>query len=133
MSDTSEPAFYSDRIEPVYRSSTAELFLITIEARPEPESPDFGEAGGAFVTCWVNAADLRQAERRAVALIESDGWRPRRFDSWELVTRGTYADREPPTDGSPDLREMVEQAFVDGEVCIFHTWLVDAPDAGDDP
>ena len=132
MGDRKEPVYYSDGIEPVRRSSLDELFLLTIEARPEPDADDFGEAGGAFVNCWVNTDDLRAAERRAVALIEERGWRPHRFAEWELVTRATYADRDPRDDYGLNLRVIVDQAFTDGEVCVFHTWPVDAPDADDE-
>lgn len=132
MGQHDEPVYYSDGIDPVRRNSRDELFLLTIEARPEPHSEEYGEAGGAFVNCWVNADDLRTAERQAVALIEQHGWRPHRFDEWELVCRATYAGREPPDDGDLDLREIVEQAFIDGEVCVFNTWPVDAPDAGEE-
>jgi hypothetical protein len=132
MGDRGEPVYYSDCIDPVRRSSSGELFLLTIEARPEPDSDDSGDAGGAFVNCWVNADDLRTAERRAVALIQEYGWRPHRFEEWELVTRATYTDWEPGDDGGPDLREVVDQAFIDGEVCVFNTWPVDAPDADDE-
>ncbi len=128
MGAADQPEYYSDSIAPVRRSSAEELFLVTIEARPEPDSDEYGEAGGAFVNCWVDADDLRTAERRALALIELEGWRPHRFDDWELVTRATYANREPTEDGL-DLREIVEQAFIDGEVCEFYSWPIDAPDA----
>ncbi len=132
MNDSGEPVYYSDGIEPVRRSSSDELFLLTIEARPEPDSEDYGEVGGAFVNCWVNADDLRAAERRAVTLIQEHGWRPHRFEEWELITRATYADLQPGDDGEPDLREVVDQAFIDGEVCVFNMWPVDAPDANDE-
>ena len=132
MKDRKRPVYYSDGIDPVRRASADELFLVTIEARPGPDADEYGEAGGAFVNCWVDADDLRTAERRAVALIEENGWRPHRFEEWELVTRTTYADREPPADGEPDFRELVDQAFADGEACVFNTWPVDAPDAGDE-
>jgi len=128
MGVADQPEYYSDSIDPVRRSSAEELFLVTIEARPEPDSEEYGEVGGAFVNCWVDADDLSTAERRTVALIEQEGWRPHRFDDWQLVTRATYADREPAEDGL-DLREIVEQAFIDGEVCKFYSWPIDAPDA----
>ena len=131
MDDAGKAVYYSDGIDPVSRSSPDELFLVTIEARPEPEADEYGEAGGAFVNCWVNADDLRTAERRAVALIKDDGWRAHRFEEWELVTRATYEGREPAEDG-PDLREVVDQAFIDGEVCVFNTWPVGAPDEDED-
>jgi hypothetical protein len=124
-----QPRLYADTIDPVHRTDASELFLVTLEAKPGPDSGDYGKEGGAFVNCWVDADDLRSAEQRAVALIESDGWQPYRFESWELVTRETYADRETPEDDDLDLGELIEQAFVDGEVCVFNTWPVDAPHA----
>src|SRR5262249_29498495 len=111
MEERDESVYYSDRIDSVRRSSPDELFLLTIEARPEPDAEEYGEAGGGFVNCWVNADDLRTAERRAVALIENHRWRPFRFEEWQLVSRATYANRVPRDDGGPDLREIVDQAF----------------------
>lgn len=133
MADLGQPVYYSDGIAPVRRSAPGELFLVTIEARPGPEAEEFGKAGGAFVNCWADVDDLRTAERRAVALIQEHGWRPQRFDSWEIVTRDQYADSEPGDDGDLDLGEVVEQAFTDGAVCVFYTWPVDAPDADAGP
>jgi hypothetical protein len=132
MGNSGEPVYYSDGIDPVRRSRADELFLLTIEARPEPSSEDHGEVRGAFVNCWVDADDLRAAERRAVALIGKHGWRPHRFEQWELVTRATYSTGQPSADDRPDLREALDQAFIDGEVCVFNTWPVDAPDADDE-
>jgi hypothetical protein len=131
MQPGDEPLHYSDGKNPVRRSSSDELFLLTVEARPEPDSDEFGTAGGAFVNCWVNADDLRTAERRSVALIEKLGWRPHRFEEWELVTRATYVHRQPEDDDGLELREIVEQTFIDGEVCVFNIWPVNAPDADD--
>jgi hypothetical protein len=124
-----QPVYYSDGIAPVRRGSRDELFHIIIVATPEPEAADYGVAGGAFVNCWVDADDLRAAERRAVALIHQAGWRPQRFDEWSIVTREKYVDCKADREEEPDLCKFVEQAFTDGEVCIFNIWPVDAPDA----
>ena len=126
-----QSVYYSDGVDPVHRSSPHELFLVTIEVRPESGSAEAGEVGGAFVNCWVDADDLRAAERRAVAGIREQGWRPHRFEEWKLVTRATYTDWSPQDGGGPDLREVVDQAFVDGDVFVFNTWPADAPDAPD--
>jgi hypothetical protein len=126
-----EPSYYSDRIAPVQRDGPEQLFLVTLEARPAPGGEWEGVYGGAFVNCWIDADDLRSAERRAVELLGEGGWRPHRFEEWELVTRETYAD-EVPGEGEPDLREVVERAFADGAACVTHTWAVDAADAEED-
>jgi hypothetical protein len=132
MTDSEQPQYYSDGINPVIRSTPEELFLVLIEARPEPGASEYGEAGGAFFNCWVNTDTLRTAERRAVALIREKSWRPHRFDSWELVTRNRYADWVPSDYDETDVRELVEQAFTDGEACEFYSWPVNAPDSGED-
>lgn len=119
MKECDEPVYYSDVIDPVCRTSPEELFFLIIEARPKTDSDDFGQVGGAFVNCWANADDLRTAERQAVALIEQSGWRPHRFEDWELVSRATYAGREPSDPDELDLREIVDQAFIDGEACVY--------------
>jgi len=128
MANIEEPIYYSDGIAPVRRSAPEQLFLVSIEARPNPDLAD-EEVGGAFVTCWVNTDDLRTAERRAVALIEEYGWWPYRFHSWELVTRDGYANWQPCEPDALDPRELVDQAFIDGEACKFHIWPAAAPDA----
>lgn len=120
---------YSDSVAPVSRSSPGELFLITIEARPAPESEDAAEFGGAFVNCWVDVDDLRTAERRAVDLIREHGWQPYRFDEWQLVSRATYVDRKPEGgEDEVDYREVLDEAFEAGVSCIFHQWSADAED-----
>jgi hypothetical protein len=132
MIEPDEPVYYSDGIDPVRRSSSDEVFFLMIEARPEPHSDEFGQSGGAFVNCWVNADDLRTAERRAVELIHESGWRPHKFEEWRLVTKSTYEGDDPPEDGMPSSADLVDQALVDGEVCVFHTWPFDAPDDDDE-
>jgi hypothetical protein len=131
MADAGEFNFFSDTIDPFIRSSTDQLFLIKIEARPEPAAEDYGCAEGAFVICWVAAESLRDAERRAVALIRGNRWQPHRLESWEIVTREQFACWEPTDDDDVDPRYAIDQAFADGEFCEFFCWPPDAPDASD--
>lgn len=127
MDNADQPTYDdTESLEQFRRSSPDELFLVTIKATPEPGSEEFGEAGGAFVNCWINVDDLATAEGVATAMIEENGWRAIRLDDWELVTLETYADREPTEEDAPDLRELVAQAFVDGAACVFHTWAIDS-------
>jgi hypothetical protein len=123
--------FFSDGIDPVIRSSPDELFLIKIEARPEPGAEEFGSAYGAFVVCWVAAESLGDAERRAVASIRENRWQPHRLESWEIVTREQFADWKPSDEDDVDPRDVIDQAFADGEACEYFCWPPDAPDAMD--
>ena len=124
------PPFYSDGIPPVHSDQPEETFFLCIQAAPLPGSEDFGVAGGAFVNCYVDADDLRSAERRAIELIRQNGWQPRRFESWKLTSEGQN-DVPGEEDGST-ARELITQAREDGEACVFYCWPIDAPDA-DDP
>ena len=108
----------------------SEVFIIRFEASPEPDSDDFGTDGGAIVNCFVDADDLRTAEIRAISLIWEHGWQPCRFETWLLIC-AECADSATPEHGGDSQRELVEQARLDGEVCVFHTWPIDAPDAND--
>ena len=121
---------YADTIAPVHRTMPGEVFFISMEACPEPDSEDFGIEGGAYVNCYVDADDLRTAEIRAVTHIHEHGWRPQRFDTWHL-TCAECADDTQPEHGGDSPRELIQQALLDGSVCIFHTWPIDAPDATD--
>ena len=127
----SEPSnLFADTIAPVRRTLPSEIFFVRIEATPEAGCEDYGSAGGAFVNCYIDADDLRTAEIRAIGLIQQHGWQPIRFDTWE-VTCAECVDDTSPEDGGSSPRELVEQARLDGEVCVFHCWPIDAPDAGD--
>ena len=105
-----------------------EVFVLRIEAYPQPGSEAFGTDGGAFVNCYVESDDLRSAELRAIASIQEAGWRPHRVDGWQL-TCADCADDTPPEHGGDSSRALVDQARLDGVVCVFHTWPIDAPDA----
>lgn len=126
-----KPTYYSDTIDPVFRTSKDEVFLITIEAKPKPETDESKEYAGAFCNCYVNADDLRTAERRAVQIMDECNWIPFRFDEWTIVSRKFYDDWKPLNEGDTDVREYVDQALIDGEVLVEHTFPIDAPDAND--
>lgn len=86
------------------------------------------EYGGAYVNCWIEAPDLGDAVCRALAAIQSAGWTP------DEIHRGFQTTREAYT-GDGDGLEYFEQALIDKEVCVFHTYPVeDAADTdGQDP
>lgn len=111
---------YSDTVDPVRRMTPDELFLVRIEAIPEPDNPEAADTGGAFVNCWLDVDDLRSAELEAIEIIRYNGWRPQRLDTWELVSRSSCG----------DSAEQVEEAFHNGSACAFFAWPLEAPDSG---
>jgi hypothetical protein len=95
--------------------------MIQIEAAPGADSPAFGEAGGAYVNCWVLADSMRDAEIEAIRFVTDSGWV---FDS--IHGRESFEGQESPE--SKEGQEYLDQARIDGIVCVFHTWPPDEPD-----
>ena len=102
--------------------------MVRLLATPEPGSDEFGTPGGAYVNCYVDADDLRTAEIRAIGLIQLHGWQPVRFETWQLTCVDCASDTSS-EEGAPSTRQLVEQAKIDGECCVFYTWPIDAPDS----
>ncbi|MFN0196789.1 MAG: hypothetical protein ACKVT0_08575 [Planctomycetaceae bacterium] len=122
--------FNGDCSKNVVRKSSDQIFLIRFEVFPEPDSENHLRYRGGIANCWIDAEDYITAERRAVKLILESGWILHQFEAWEIVDRETYARREPSSDDDVDFLQIYEQALIDGEVCVIHTYPihVDADD-----
>jgi hypothetical protein len=130
MSTPNHPdKLYSDHAGNVARSRPDEVFFLSIEACPEPGSDDFGEIGGAYVHCFVQADTLRESELRALELLRERGWRPHRLEGWELI-HADVANREVIEDSGFSQFSMVQEALSEGEALAFYCWDIDAADAG---
>ena len=97
------------------------MFFFQFEARPKKTYPNRHEYGGAVVTCWVQRQTHRQAEAFARGLLADEGWRISAVDEAARITRA---------DQRPEGMKYFEQAERDGEVFLFYTWPVGAPDDG---
>lgn len=97
------------------------MYFLVFEIRPLPSSPDHGQIGGAFASCWVAADDGATAEREARQLLEEHGWQvgdgpP---DECYAVTRDRYA-------GDDARLARFDRAAAEGIVITLHTWPVGA-------
>ncbi|WP_296278801.1 hypothetical protein [Pseudoxanthomonas sp.] len=92
--------------------------MFTLEARPQPDSPDFAEAGGAFVTCYLRPDFVPDPMHRAIAFVREQGW--------EVVAVEDEPVRIERHDAPEE--EHFDQALVDDEVYVFHQWPVDDAD-----
>ena len=115
---------YSDQAGDVARSRPDEVFFLSIEAYPEPGSDDFGDVGGAFVHCFVNADTLREAELRALELLREHDWRPHQLEGWELI-HPDGANREVTDDSGVSQFDQVEEALCKGESLAFYCWDIE--------
>ncbi|NCT70094.1 MAG: hypothetical protein DI562_17495 [Stenotrophomonas acidaminiphila] len=99
-------------------SDSPRLWVFTLEARPLHDSPDFAEAGGAFITCYLRPGFAPDPMRRAVEFV--------REQKWEVIA----VEDEPLQIERHDAPEAehFDQALVDDEVYVFHQWPVDDAD-----
>jgi hypothetical protein len=91
------------------------MFLLTYLAVPTSGAKEFHEAGGAYVSCWIQNQERQAAEQRATDLIQEYGWSVEGLEEGAIVTGADY-------DRDDEDREFYEQALIEGEVLVFNTW-----------
>jgi hypothetical protein len=97
------------------------IFFFQFEVRPKRTHPKRDQYGGAMVNCWILRDTQSQAEAVARCWIGDDDWRVTRIEQATEMTREQQAEY-------PEGMEYFEQAENDGEVFVFHTWPLEAPD-----
>ena len=97
------------------------MHFLVFEVRPDTSSPDHGQVGGAFASCWVATTDPAVAEQEARSLLEDSGWRVRGGppDECYLVTRDRY-------ESDPNKLARFDRAAAEGVLVTLHTWPVGA-------
>lgn len=100
------------------------MYLFTFLAVPTSEAKEFHEAGGAYVSCWIQGGDRHEAERRAAELIREYNWSVEALEEGAVVTTADYSEDD-------EDREFYEQALVEGEVLVFNTWPPGEDDEGE--
>jgi len=91
------------------------IFYFQFEARPKKP----GGTGGAFINCWIDRPTREEAESHVRDAIANQDWSVTRLEEAVLVTRETQP---------AESRQYFDQAEIDGEVFVFHTWPVAAQD-----
>jgi hypothetical protein len=89
------------------------MFLFQFEVKSEQHE----KYGGAFVNCWIKREDILIAESVAESMIRGNGWIIHR------KIEGVPISRETQLSGS---LKYFEQAEIDNEVVVFHTYLRDS-------
>ena len=94
------------------------LYFFTYLARPKAGSENSESYGGAYVNCWIDAeSDARAAECASTAISRA-GWAVESLEQYSVVTRKDYADDD-------EGLQHFDQALIDKEVYVFHTWPPD--------
>jgi hypothetical protein len=94
------------------------MYHFTFIASPTEDAQEFETAGGAYVDCWIEDGNRERAEERALDLIEDYGWAAESLEAEAVVSSLDYIN-------DAENREFFEQALVEGEVLVFHTWPPD--------
>lgn len=97
------------------------MFFIQLRVRPAENSPNAVEYGGAYANCWVQREVLSDAMAAAIDLVHDAGWQAETVEEERQVFREEF---------NGDGLEYFDQAVLDNEVCVFHTWPIDSSNAG---
>ena len=100
------------------------MILITFEAIPRHDSPEASEVGGAYVTCWIAANDMHEAELDARQHIHESGWIVGERTETSVIERADVED-------DPDSLAYFDEARADGACFVFHTWPLGSDDDPD--
>jgi hypothetical protein len=95
------------------------MILLQYHSRPKdkPVNPD--DTAGAYINCWINYNNQKEAERKAIEMMDENGWTDVTLDESFTVDRSDY-------EGNEDQLEYFDQAVIDGEVLVVYTYpLVD--------
>ena len=93
------------------------MHYLQFEATPRPEHPEASKLGGAFVNCWVVAPSASEAEALARVYMREQLWDIESLAEYYVNDRALY------DDDSTGL-QYFEQALIDGEVYVFHTYPI---------
>lgn len=92
------------------------IFLAEYEVRPAPHSEDFATVGGAFVVCFVRAADADAAHAACMRYFAETAWAfVERTRSPQPLEREAVADDD-------EAQDAFEEATTHGECFLFHLW-----------
>jgi hypothetical protein len=95
------------------------MFHFRYEAMPKQTHPKHAEYAGAMICCWIQRETQADAESVARGLIGDKDWRITKMEHAGLITRETQ---------SSEGMQYFEQAEIDREVFVIHTWPIRAPD-----
>jgi len=97
------------------------MWYFIIKASPKPDTPQAKEAGGAYVSCWVNFLIDDGAEHLAKFYVEKAGWIPEETQDARWVERTDY-------EGDPETLQFFLEAEADGASFEIAQWDINGKD-----
>ena len=95
------------------------MYFFQISVRPKETNPDKRRYGGATVNCWILRHELEQAAVVARGWIADQDWRIETISIARMMTKEQQAE-------FPEGIPYFDQAEIDREVFVFHTWPIKA-------
>lgn len=83
-----------------------------------PKETNVPEVGGAYINCWIDAADLETAKNISTNKIKDLNWQINNLEESYLVSEKEYENK-------PEGLEYYQQAKLDKEVYVLHTYPVE--------
>ena len=94
------------------------MYFLIYHVRPLPELNNSEGIGGAYVSCWIEAGSLKQADsisRQEIGLA-----------NWEILERDeAYKIKSYDYSRESDGYEFYQQALIDKWVLRFHTYPIE--------
>ena len=91
------------------------MFYLQYACIPSPTSDDCDEIGGAYISCWIKALSIEAASTMAEVAIKENDWIVQKLEESYPIKKEDY--------GIDDASlEYYQQAEIDGEVYVYHTW-----------
>jgi hypothetical protein len=97
------------------------MLFLAYEAKPRESNEKTSGHGGAFVNCWITGTDKEKADFQARKEIYRAGWIAEGLTEIKIVDETTF-------DGNEKSLEYYNQAKLDGECYVYHTWPIGSED-----
>ena len=92
-----------------------ELYFLQYESVPSPSSENYKDTGGAFINCWIKAKSIEDAKKQAEISIKESEWIILKLEESYPVNREFY-------ENGDESLEYFQQAEIDGQVYVYHSW-----------
>lgn len=97
-----------------------DIYVVMVHAKPKPDNEESKTCGGAYINCWIQAADLDEAVARAHARASEEGWVADELHTANQVHREYYD----PVEDAEEL-ESFDEAVACGEAAILYTYPIE--------
>lgn len=91
------------------------MTFLQYHARPHDEPVNPEDIAGAYINCWINDNNQREAKRKAIKMMKENGWSNFTLEEVSIVNRSDYENKE-------EQLQYFDQAIIDDEVFVVHTY-----------